>query len=226
MNNTMWQKILIVLAVLVALGLGAMVVLQQQQLNILTQTIMMQGEKQSPSPTTPQAVNEAAQPSTNAQVQPPATSPTAEKTPSSNIFDPSKDVAGSIVAGMTVLSAGGIPSSQLPYGTDNVLAKFMGQTTLTGTYDEGVNEMSGVEMACMTLTDPAERAKLPVLIGHPDQNTRFCFRNLSAAKAAFGSNVTSGVATVTISDYELWYAAAEVVNKATFVKVVSMTSAP
>ncbi len=132
-----------------------------------------------------------------------------------NIFDPLKNKAGELIAGLQVISIAGVTGLEEPMSYDNVFASFSGQVTLTGAYDYSINDMTGTAMACFTLTDPKERQKLPVLATQTDQNTRFCFKNIEKAKEIFGPSYGEGQATIIINGYELWHAGTEVVSQAT-----------
>ena len=151
---------------------------------------------------------------------------TEENQPVTNIFDPFKNKIGDSIVGLKVVSIAGVPGIQRPIAADNVLVKFSGQVTLSGTYDYSVDDFAGGEKACFTLADAKERVKLPVLIGQPDQNTGFCFSNIEKARAAFGPSYGQGQATITVDSYELWYAPAEVVNQARLLTVVSKKPVP
>lgn len=145
--------------------------------------------------------------------------------PSTNIFDPLKNKVGDSIVGLKIVSITGVTGIDRPMAADNVLAKFSGKVTLSGTYDYSENAFAGDEMVCFA-PDANERLKLPVLVGRADQNTRFCFSNLEKAKTAFGPNYGQGQATITIDKYELWYAPAEVVNQAELLIVVSKKPFP
>lgn len=134
----------------------------------------------------------------------------------SNILDPNKSRIGDSIAGFTLTALSGIPGIQQPAGPDNVYAKFAGQVTLSGIYGYGFNEVAGTDIACFQPTE-VERTKLPVLVGQPDQNSHFCFSNIDKAKELFGTKPGQSTATVTIDQYELFYAPAEVGNQAVLI---------
>lgn len=207
------QTMGIVIALAILMGVGFVVMFFKQdidtnlildQMGMLSQQVARMSEVKS----VPQATNPAPQ-----QAQ--------AAVPSSNIFDTTKNKVGDVVAGLTVTSISPVPGSTFPLGNNNVVAKFSGSVTLSGSYDFSYNEMSGSDSVCFTPADATEHAKLPALPNEDIQLSRFCFSNLDQAKAAFGPSYGNGQATITIDKYELWYAEAEVTNLAELVKVIS-----
>ncbi len=138
-----------------------------------------------------------------------------------NDFDPLKIKLGDKIVGMTLVSLGPIINIDKPLSADDVDAKFSGSVTLSGNYVFDMNDFAGSEMACLYLTDPIELAKLPRVMGAPDQNSVLCFSNIDRVKEVFGPKYSSGRATVMIDDYQVLYAPAEVVNSATLIRLVA-----
>lgn len=140
---------------------------------------------------------------------------------SSNVFDPFKNQPGDLIAGLTLISKGPIAGIDRSMALDNIDAKFTGTVTVSGTYIYDFSEFSGSEVACFTVTNASELAKIPALVGTSDQNNFFCLRDLAKAKQLFGPNYGSGTTTVLIANYELVSAPAEVTNLADLVSVIS-----
>jgi hypothetical protein len=139
-------------------------------------------------------------------------------------FDPSVNKPGDVVAGFTLTSVNKISNIPGQLGPDNVDAVFSGTSTVTGSYDYSKSEFSGDDMVCMTLTDPAQAAKIPQLAGkNYDDGIGFCFRNTKQAIQLLGPSYGQGTATVTVANYELQNAPAEVLNLADLVAVSSKT---
>ncbi|GEM_PF-3396754 len=224
MHKENWQWLLLALIVFSSIGLGILLANQGTQLAqmsralaILASQVQDVSKKQTvnpqPSPIVPT-------PNPIPQVITAATNQISTQ-PSTNIFDSERNKVGDIVAGLKVVSIKSLTGSELPIGRENVVARFAGQIQVSGAYEFSLNELSGDDWVCIALTDPREKLKLPVLVGVADQNDRFCFNNLKKAKVAFGPKYGQGQATVTIDNYELWYAPAEVNNKAELISVLS-----
>lgn len=131
----------------------------------------------------------------------------------SNVFNPLTNKIGDQVAGLTVSALSGVPGIDRPIALDNVYAKFTGRVVLSGIYLYSYNDFAGMDMVCFQVSD-SDKSKLPALVGQPDQNGLFCFKDTEKAKKMFGPEYGRGNAVVTIDHYELYYAPAEVVNQA------------
>lgn len=218
MSKENLQGILLGIVVIGLIGLGIMMFSQSMRLAQLSEQMSSLSQKQ--------VVNlqpSVAVPTPKSDTQAPDPQPVQ---PSSNIFDALKNRPGDIVAGLKVLSVGAPPGIQLPLGNDNVVATFLGSVTLSGSYDIFSSTMSGEDMVCFTPANATERAKLPTLSSEDPLLTRFCFSNLAQARAAFGPGYGQGAATIVIDKYELWYAGAEVTNRAELREVLSKKMDP
>lgn len=203
-ENIQW--LVLALVVVGFIGLGALTIDQGSQLTKVSNALIALNSKIENLAQIPTAT----QPAVNTQRN------------TSNVFDPFKNNSGDMIAGLKLVSFGPVPGINRPLAMDNVDAKFSGSVTLSGSYDYSLNDFAGKDMACFTPTEN-DKIKIPVLAGVSDQNTRFCFNNIQKAKQAFGPAYGNGQATITINNYELIYAPAEVVNQAELVNVLSKT---
>ncbi len=145
-----------------------------------------------------------------------APAPTVAGT-SSNIFSLSTSKVGDRFGQFQLksvqrFSAGGTLSP------DNMSATFSGQATISGVYDPGAQNPSGVNIPFFSITDLKELAKLPILAGRAS-SAIFYFRDPQTASTLLGS--TSGKATIMIQNYTISNAASNIVNTTDLVSVVS-----
>lgn len=220
MSNEKMQWLILGLMVVLFVGFGSFVMRQEEQIDRLSNALAsLSGDVQGLSQRA--AVPVTTTPSST--VVTPEAQPVATGTSSrgSEIFDPTKTKVGDIIAGLKVVSMGPVQGITRPMAQDNVSASFMGQVTVAGDYDIATDAMSGTEKACFTISQPPDLYKLPVLIGEDDQEPRFCFTNIEKVKQDLGSTAMRGHATITIDQYQLNYASAEVTNRARLVTVVS-----
>lgn len=102
----------------------------------------------------------------------------------------------------------------------NVSIKFSGETTLTGTYENGeLNPAIGSSgLVCMRDLDEASKQRIPNLLWSDEMNG-FCFSNQDFAKQSFAPAGSTGEATVVVDDYTVNKIPAPVTDVARLVRV-------
>ncbi len=154
----------------------------------------------------------------NATIAPTTSTSSSPISAVSNVANPLSIKIGDKVAGLTVTEVGPIPGIEGALSPKNVRVKFSGDVQVKGQYVYEFSDLHGRDRACFEVTDATEQAKLPSL---GDDDHAFCFENIAQAKTAFGPGYSSGNAEITIRNFELQNAPAEVNNMAELVKVVS-----
>ncbi len=146
----------------------------------------------------------------------------------SNLFSAENVKVGDTIAGMTVKSVSPFfkDRSDQPIGIENAKIAFVGQATVTGQYHY-YNDNVGFfyDTVCFDSLDPASQLKIPTLyneytdIGASLSYRRFCFSNQEFAKTEFTPQDSSGIATITIDNYQVEGCGCETVDQTQLVRV-------
>jgi len=133
---------------------------------------------------------------------------------------------GDVVKGWEVVSVGPFMEDVIPFGVENIIVGFEGQTTLTGEWNyQALGDGMGGEMLCFSKMDEESQDRYPWMVDAYTtvDNAWFCFSNLEQAKDMFGidgSSSVSGLGIVEVSDLNLVFYPSEVFPYARLDKVV------
>lgn len=137
-------------------------------------------------------------------------------TPQTHIFNPSQVQPGDRILGLEVVSVNVSPYQEGYTGT----TQFQGEVTVSGKFVAKDSHFEGsVGVPCF-YADETSAKQLPRFVGD-ERISWFCFENAEAVKQAFGgTDVTQENAKVVIDNYQIVYAPSDVVNQATFKRIV------
>ncbi|NES98589.1 MAG: hypothetical protein F6K32_26120 [Desertifilum sp. SIO1I2] len=137
-------------------------------------------------------------------------------TPQSHVFNPSQVETGDRILGLEVTSVDVSPYLEGYTGT----AKFKGEVTLSGKFVANDSHFEGATGVPCFYVDETSATQLPRFVGD-ERISWFCFDNPEVAKTAFSeNNLVQENAKIVIDNYQIVYAPSDVVNQATFKRIV------
>ena len=159
-------------------------------------------EQTSPAPTPP-AIEQKVEP----------TSLPAPKEKDGNLFDARKVKADDQVAGFRITKVEVHNASDEDY---DAYVSFEGEVTVSGTFKHNLDD-EFLDHEISFRVDDESVALLPML-AHDKRDVWFMFMNHDEAESSLGAPGKEGKATVTIKNYNIYYAHTEIWNTADLVK--------
>lgn len=208
MNTEHTHWVVVGILVVAIVGVGLLVKMQGVQLGQISNAVLMLARAVDSINTKIQA------PGTTNNV--PVVSPEASIT-GANRFRFGEHKVGDIIAGLKITSIDAVPGIAEKFGPDNFRVRFAGQpVTFDVAYSYENTAMSGDE-AWITPYDPD---KLPMIAG-PIGDHSFYVTDLKKFRELISKDYGSGRAMVTMENFELQNAPAEVADSADLVRVLS-----
>ncbi|MCD8490125.1 MAG: hypothetical protein LRZ84_26185 [Desertifilum sp.] len=137
-------------------------------------------------------------------------------TPQSHVFNPSQVEVGDRILGLELAAVDVSPYQERYTGT----AKFKGEVTVSGQFVANDSHFEGDTGVPCFYVDETSATQLPRFVGD-ERMSWFCFDNPEVAKTAFGgNNPVQENAKIVIDNYQIVYAPSDVVNQATFKRIV------